>query len=249
MRIDEAGWLVAEQGDPKVSKIAGDRGRTCGLDSGKPLGVVWHWTAGPCKNPKTSENLAKSLSTFDRIKDRAASWHVIISKAGELIQSYTFNVGTWHVGRPGRIGGAPTQLQDGTWEHSGKLFSNVNRCTLGVELENSGELQKIGDSYYCWPFWKNPGDAQDLRVPDSACKIPEERVTAWEGKYFDGYTSAQEDAAQRLLHACIRRYKWKREVCAYAHTHFDWLRKQDPGPLWLDGVLPNLLLSTFGPVP
>jgi len=247
MKIDEAGWLVAEQGDLKVSKIVGDRGRTCGLDSVRPLGVVWHWTAGPCKNPKTAENLAKSLATFDRIKDRSASWHIIISKTGELIQSYSFSVGTWHVGRPGRIGGAPQQLQDGSWETSGKLFSNINRCTVGVELENSGELLKIEDKYYCWPFWKNPSDAPELQVPDPVWEIPAERVVAWQEKFYDGYTSAQEDTAQRLLNALVRQFKWKREVCAYGHLHFDWTRKQDPGPLWLEGVMPNLLLSTFGP--
>ncbi len=246
MKIDAQGWLVAEAGDPRVVKLPGARGRTSPMDGGAPAGVVWHWTAGPCRNPRTAEFLAQEISTFDRAKDRPASWHILIGKDGVIWQSYEFSIGTWHVGRPGRIGPPPERV-DGRWTAAStgsRLVANVNRATVGVELENAGELTKVGEEFYCWPVYVDP--AHQDSGPDPKWRIPASRAVSVGPKWFDGYTDAQRASALALLKALAIKYKWARDVSWYGHTMFDWPRKSDPGPLWLDQAMPEILVQVFG---
>jgi N-acetyl-anhydromuramyl-L-alanine amidase AmpD len=198
MRVDDAGWLeVQETGLPAVVRVPSVR--TVSMEEPKPLGIVWHWTAGPCRNPETGRMLADEIRTFDRTKDRAASWHVLVGKDGRIFQSVPFNVGSWHVGRPGRIGGKPALNADGKWDctggWAGKLYANINRVTIGVELENAGRLLKMGEKFYCWPFYLNP-DAPG--VPDPHMELPASRAVQVGAEWFDEFPQAQRDAAQRL---------------------------------------------------
>src|SRR5262245_43281835 len=120
MRIDDEGWLVAEDGDPAVTRYP--TVRRYALVVPAPLGIVWHWTAGR-GGPGFAEALARRVQTYRRGIDRAASWNVLIAKDGGIHQSAPLTVGTWHVGRPGVI--------------AGRRFENVNRATVGCELENA----------------------------------------------------------------------------------------------------------------
>jgi hypothetical protein len=104
MRLDDEGWLVAEEGDPAVARYPTVRRSPLVVPA--PLGIVWHWTAGR-GGPGFAEALARRARTYRRGIDRAASWHVLIAKDGGIHQSAPFTVGTWHVGRPGVIAGRP----------------------------------------------------------------------------------------------------------------------------------------------
>lgn len=225
MKVGPQGWLEMTDGDPEVRVF--QTVRTCRLRSPTPLGIVWHWTAGR-GGPGFSEMLARQAQTYKRGVDRPASWHVLIARDGTIYQSAPFTVGTWHVGRPGII--------------AGQHFDNVNRATVGCELENAGRLEYVDGHFYCWPYWTNPGAPAGERKPDSRYAINASRAVAIPGQgTFDAFTSEQERSAAAMLHALVSRYGWKREVCVYGHRDFDSPRKEDPGPVWADAILPRIL--------
>jgi len=219
------------------------------LETPMPLGLVWHWTAGKCVAPGYATALAEEIRTYDKTRDRPVSWHVLIAKDGRMFQSVPFNQGSWHVGRPGRIGGAP-QKTNGFWNAAtfpeGKLFGNINRATIGVELENAGRLEVVDGKFYCWPYWTNPTAPAGARTPDPTLELPESRAQMMAGTWYDTFPAPQEQAAQRLVQALAIKYKWSRSVTQYGHLMFDPGRKEDPGPLWLELALPRILDGVFG---
>jgi len=250
MKVDNAGWLVQEAGDPQVLKVQSIR--VCTLDVPAPLGIVWHWTGGRCTTPTHAPALADSIRTYDKSKDTAASWNILIAKDGRIFQSVPVGMGSWHVGKPGRIGGPPVKMPDGKWDATqfapGKLLGNINRGTVGVELENSGRLIMSGGKFYAWPYWKDP--ANPSFGPDANMEIVATRaVEVPDDGFFDEFPAAQEDAARRLLAALVVKYGWNRDVSRYGHVMFDSPRKEDPGPVWLNTVLPRILNAVFGAQP
>lgn len=112
LAIDEEGWLDGDRVERYPSV------RDCPLDSEDACAIVWHYTA---TDPGTGRGMAKRIRTFDRAKDRAASWHVLVTAKGELLQSVSFLRGSWHCSK-GTIDGC-----------------RLNRCSVGVELEGHGK--------------------------------------------------------------------------------------------------------------
>jgi N-acetyl-anhydromuramyl-L-alanine amidase AmpD len=232
MKIDSAGWLVPEAGDPQVLKFPSSRSTQYDVATGgQPKGIVWHWTTGRCTTPQHANGLADSIRSFNK-GDVAASWHVLIAKDGRLLQSVPFERGSWHVGRPGNIGG--------------RLYGNINRATIGVELENSGKLMQVAGKFYCWPFWLDPDAPDDLKKPDPNYSIDSARAVPQDGEFYDVFPAAQIQSASILLRTLILKFKWTRDVSAYGHSDFDSPRKIDPGPVWRSGILPTLLDELFG---
>lgn len=237
MQVSDRGWLLSDiAGEPRVVQIP--TVRTTALEVPRPLGIVWHWTAGRC-GPGFAEGCCKEIEHYDPTKDRAASWHFLIAKDGTIFQCASCLVGTWHVGRAGAIGDHPSV--------------NVNRCTIGVELENAGRLLKLGPRCYCWPYWLNPDAPTAQRQPDPKLEVEATRARPadggfWkyaEGGNFDAFPPAQVASATALLKTLVAAYGWKPEVCVYGHLMFDFPRKEDPGPLWLKEHLPAILAATF----
>jgi N-acetyl-anhydromuramyl-L-alanine amidase AmpD len=229
MKIDERGWLATDEGETAVKRYP--TVRTYELAAPAPLGIVWHYTAGR-GGAGFAEGLAKRAQTFRRGIDRPASWHVLIAKDGVIYQSAPFNVGTWHVGRPGVI--------------AGRRFDNINHATIGCELENAGRLRKLGDRVYCWPYYVNPEAPEYERRPDQHYALELDRAVVTNEGLFDTFTSAQEVSATLLLRALVSRFGWTREVSMYGHVDFDPARKEDPGPIWKRTVLPRVLDKVFG---
>lgn len=236
MRITSDGWLEATaSGLPAITRVPSPRATTLEADLKWPIGVVWHWTGGPARGPGFAPALAEEIRTYNKATDRAASWHVLVAKDGRIFQSVQFNRGSWHAGRPARIGGKPVK-EGSSWNAlawPGRLFANVNRCTAGIELENSGRLEQRDGKFFCWPF-------------DAHNEIPAERAVKHGDLYFDDFPLAQEMAATRLLQAMALTFKLTRDASQYGHMMIDPARKEDPGPLWQEVILPRILDRVFG---
>jgi N-acetyl-anhydromuramyl-L-alanine amidase AmpD len=201
--------------------------RTSPLAPTGALGLVWHAT-GSVGGPRYAEGLARRIQTYRRGIDRAASWHVLISKTGVVYQSAPFAVGTWHVGKPGTVGGA---------QHP-----SVNAVTIGVELENAGDLARIQGAFYAWPYWLD----RVLRKPDPRCRVASERVAYAGGRAYDAFPLAQLTSARELVQAVARYKGWGPEAFSYCHADFAAPAKTDPGELWR-ATLPALLEAAFKP--
>jgi len=229
MRVDDNGWLIGDAADPVVKRYP--TVRTYPLTTTTPLGLVWHTTDGT-GGPGYAEMLAQGARRFRPGVDRPASWHVLIARDGAIYQSASFQVGTWHVGKPGVI--------------AGKKFSNINFGTIGIELENAGRLRRVGDRVYFWPYYVNPNAPSNERRVDPALALPTERGIVTAAGLFDGFPPAQEGSAAAVVGALVARYRWTREVCSYGHVEFDPEHREDPGPIWKETVLPRVLNRVFG---
>ena len=63
--------------------------------------------------------------------DTSVSAHVVVGRDAEVFQLLPFDVKAWHAGKS---------------FHAGRV--NLNDCSIGIELDNAGELQRVGDRYY-----------------------------------------------------------------------------------------------------
>jgi len=231
MKIGADGWLEAvADGLPPVLKVPSVRTTELAVDIPGPQGLVWHWTGGHSRSTTFAKALADEIRTFDKAKDRPASWHVLIAKDGTIIQSIPFNRGAWHVGKPGRI--------------AGRLHANINRATVGCELVNAGKLEQVGGRFYCWPFWLHPDHPE--QGPDQKLEIEPARAIQVADGWYDDFPIEQRQAGQRLAQALALRYGLSRADTAWGHVDFDAPRKMDPGPLWRERYLPLILDGTFG---
>jgi hypothetical protein len=227
LHIGPDGWLAACDA-PAVIRVP--TVRTTTLLDPEPLALVWHWTAGdyaPDHGHADSVSLAKWIAERPPATEPGASWHILIDKDGALVQSAPVVVGTWHVGKPGAI--------------RGRTVLNVNRCTVGVEFENAGRLEEHDGRFYAWPYRGADGK------PSPKYEVDRSRAQAGRGGLFDAFTAAQETSAELLVRALVERFRWPREAFTYGHVHFDFPRKTDPGPIWLEEILPRLLSRVFPP--
>lgn len=221
------GWLVGTD----VTRFP--TVRIVQLEVKHPLGLVWHTTGGR-GGPGHAEALARRIQHYRRGVDRPASWHILITTDGRIFQSAPIRVGTWHVGRPGTVGG-----------HS---FANVNRGTIGVELESPGQLVEVDGRYFCWPYWRS--DVKASRLPDPRFEMRGANIVRMaDGSLFTDFPAIQEATAIALVEALARELGWSRAALTYTHHQFDPHRKVDPGPLWAQIVLPRVLDFAFGADP
>ena len=83
--------------------------------------IILHYTAGAS---------VMSSARYLARPDVGASAHLVIGRAGEVVQLVPFNIVAWHAGRSryaGRIG--------------------LNYCSLGIELDNLGQLRQEGGKF------------------------------------------------------------------------------------------------------
>ncbi len=139
----------------------------------------------------------------------------------------SFEKGAWHVGTPGTI--------------AGQKFDNINRATIGIELENAGRLKPNKGKYYTWPYYK-----KNTKIVDPALEISADRATKFPGDgIFDSFTEAQISSATQIVEVLEKTYLLGEDNFRYGHVDFDPERKEDPGPLWKHIHLPTVLTNTF----
>jgi N-acetyl-anhydromuramyl-L-alanine amidase AmpD len=231
------GWLAPTVGSTvAVEKIPTKRIQKLATPRGEPHGIVWHWTATPAGSVR---NAAKRIVALpDKAKgERAASFHLGIPQSGALIQLASVEVGTWHAGgasaaRFTNVGGSYMVRQ--ATDRGPELSANA--CFVGVELENVGEVRKIGTEWRSWPFKAGEGH-----------RVAFNNTVAHGARRYERFTEHQVHLATEFVRAMAIAYPRSitRASCLWAHFMIDPTRKTDPGPVWMEQILPKILDEVF----
>jgi N-acetylmuramoyl-L-alanine amidase len=153
--------------------------------------LIIHYTAG-----RSAESSISWLSN----RRANASAHVVIGRDGGIAQLVSFDKVAWHAG-------------ESHWENR----EGLNRCSLGVELDNLGKLTRRGDRWLAW-FGGECNPAEVL-----------EAVHKHEGvaRGWHTYTQEQLEAALELANLLVNHYGLRNVL---GHEDISPGRKVDPGP-------------------
>ena len=92
----------------------------------KPRFLVLHYTAG--------SSAASSIESLCTKKPQGnASAHLVLARDGAITQLAPFNVVTWHAGVSQWLG-----------------VEGLNQASIGVELDNAGPMNQVGDRFTAW---------------------------------------------------------------------------------------------------
>lgn len=237
--VDDDGWLhgpgVVVLPSARHSKL------TSRLDDGSPgcRAITWHWQAGNARLGQT-ERLAKAIVKYD--PKWQASWTFGVSKQGGIWQSVSLRQGAWHVSPRYYTGKRPVPRGTplGITFGSGKTHK-VNLSSAGIELENSGKLKKIDDTWRCWPYTPQRGYSLKRII------IEPERVVEYNGRAYDSFPDAQIAASINMLRAVAQWANIPRRHTGYQHRMFEPDRRDDAGDLFVDRYLPTIQQAVFGP--
>lgn len=157
----------------------------------KPSLIIVHYTAGA-----SLESSANWLCN-PQVK---ASAHIIIGKNGNIIQLVPFNKKAWHAGKS-------------KWES----LTNINKYSIGIEMDNAGKLSKRVDGYYT--SFNKKIDDQNVVLAKHKFGNQEE---AWEA-----YTQEQINSFINVCNILIQSFPIERII---GHEDIAPDRKTDPGP-------------------
>jgi hypothetical protein len=167
-----------------------------------PKYVVMHFTTGT--------QISSTINWFQQ--PGTASTHLLIGRDGRVIQFVPFNRSAFHVGY-------------GYWEGEG----NLNRKTIGIELDNAGYLRKESGLWF-----------------RKKTLIPTEQVreeTHWKefGKRgWEMFPPVQLQVALDIVKALVKHYDLKDIL---GHDMVNLINRLDPGPLF---PMPDWLQQIFG---
>lgn len=140
--------------------------------------------------------------------DTSVSAHAVIARDGEVFQLLPFCLKAWHAGRG---------------FHAGRVF--LNDCSIGIELDNAGELKRVGDRYFSW-FGREYSPDQVYTTEENG-----------KAKYWHLFTEGQFAVVEEVCRLLKERYGIK-----YLVRHSDiTTRKVDPGPAFPFEVLKKKL--------
>jgi N-acetylmuramoyl-L-alanine amidase len=155
--------------------------------------LVIHYTAG-----KTVQSAVNTL-TNPRV---SASAHLVIGRDGSVVQLAEFDKVTWHAGLS-------------SWQG----LNGLNRYSIGIELDNSGKLEKSQDG--AWHAWY--GDViEDSQVLEAPHKNYPSVLYGWQL-----YTPEQLLISLEISELLVHEYNLKDIV---GHDDIAPRRKTDPGP-------------------
>ena len=172
------------------------------LPGGNPMSVrrflVIHYTAG--------WSAQSSVDFWRTPKARGANAHIIIDRDGSAIQCRRFNMTAGHAGAS-------------SWRDpkTGVMYRNLNHCSIGIELANSGDL---GANRF--PATTGCGLGGKL--------VPKEYLRHKDGgpmRHWEAYDPRQYSALQDICLLLVKRYKLDDVV---GHDDISPGRKTDPGP-------------------
>jgi N-acetylmuramoyl-L-alanine amidase len=156
-----------------------------------PHYLVFHYTAG--KSAKSSINWLTN-------PESNASAHLVLARDGTVTQLAPFNIKTWHAGIS-------------QW---GRL-SGLNSYSIGIEMDNAGPLNKVGDKYQAWFGTLYTAD-QVIYAKHRLDDRP---------RWWHAYTEVQIQRALELAQLLVRHYGLKDVI---GHEDIAPDRRRDPGP-------------------
>ncbi len=163
----------------------------CNKHSGRllhPDMIILHYTGG-----------ADALSSAHHLArpDTDVSAHLVIARDGGIIQLLPFDAVAWHAGRSAYEG-----------------RTNLNRYSIGIEMDNAGQLHRREGRFYSW-FNRE--------------YMPDEVYTDCgngRARYWHNYTLAQLQSAFAVCKLLLNAYPIRHIV---GHSDVS-RRKTDPGP-------------------
>lgn len=158
-----------------------------------PRYLVMHYTAG--------RDMDSAVHWFENPSANASA-HLVIGRDGSIVQMVAFNRKAWHAGRS-------------HWEG----ISGLNSHSIGIELDNHGQLEPRPDG---WGPWFDP----ETTLPAEDCLEAAHRngrgVVGWHR-----YTSVQLAVAMSVATVLVAKYQL---VDVLGHEDISPNRKTDPGP-------------------
>jgi N-acetylmuramoyl-L-alanine amidase len=176
------------------------------LENTRPDTVVIHYTAGA-----SARSSVKTLCA----KGTRASAHLVIGREGDIYQLVPFDTVAWHAGRS-----------------SYKGRSGFNRYSVGIELDNPGQLTPNGSGGFL--TWYNK-----LVAPEKAVRAVHrnQREPSWWHRFKD----VQIELTEMICRLLIEKYDIQMIL---GHEEIAPQRKVDPGPAFpLDKIRTRLLLD------
>lgn len=156
-----------------------------------PKYLIIHFTAGG--------SAASSVNWFKNPAAKASAHLVIDRSNGEVTQMVDFNTVAWHAGKS-------------KW----KTVNGLNSCSIGIELDNAGQLTKSGSQYLAW--FKTAYPAEDVFTSTDA----KGRATYWHE-----YSEPQIASLLEVASALHAQYNFTEIL---GHSDIAPGRKTDPGP-------------------
>lgn len=156
-----------------------------------PKYLVLHYTAG--RSAQSSINWMTNPAS-------KASAHLVLGRDGKITQLAPFNIKTWHAGLS-------------HWDG----IKYLNKCSIGIEMDNAGPLNKVGSKFQAW-FGKEYPASQVLQAKH---KLEDEP------RWWHTYTEVQLESALELSRLLTSTYGLKEIV---GHEDIAPDRKRDPGP-------------------
>lgn len=178
-----------------------------------PIAIIMHYTGG-----RSFESALAWLCRKPKGGDRGSSAHVVISRDGDVAQLVPFNLQAWHAGESRYV------IPDS----SHAPLEAFNRCSIGVELDNPGKLQKRSGGWFT---------IYGQRVE------PDDVVIDERGQGWHAFADVQLQAAFEVCETLIAAYPSLELVLGHSEIAWPRGRKIDPGhafPLeqfrgWLTG--------------
>jgi len=172
--------------------------------SGLPDTLVMHYTGG-----SSAESSVRHLCK----KSAKASAHLVIGRDGKIFQLAPFNVITWHAGRS-------------SW----KERNGLNKYSIGIELDNAGELTDNGSGKFF--SWFNKAYATE----EVYSGIHRNRTSS---SFWHSYTEEQLEKTFDVCELISEHYNIKEII---GHEEIAPARKSDPGPAFpLDRMREQIL--------
>ncbi|MDX9883501.1 MAG: N-acetylmuramoyl-L-alanine amidase [Prolixibacteraceae bacterium] len=173
---------------------------------GQPDSIIIHYTAG--------RDAASSAEYLCR-DDVKASAHLVIGRKGEIYQLVDFNTVAWHAGES---------------QYAGR--TGYNKYSIGIELDNAGQLKQAGTEFVSW-F----GQKYQQNEAIYATHRNEQQPSWWQA-----YTPEQIEACRQVCELFIKNTAYGIKSIL-GHEEIAPGRKQDPGPAFPLNKFRTMLLS------